>query len=317
MLKKINFDARLALIVLLVFISSVISAALQHSLPDVKPVDLSCTCIHFSFDDSDEDLPPVILLHGLLGSRSSWQRINADIAIQTGREVYSCDARNHGTSPWTDEFDFEILAVDLNRMMENHHISKAILIGHSMGGATAMKLALAKPEKVEKLIVEDFAPHPITPEVGQSILLFMKVLKESLKAIPAGSNLSSANLAVKEYVISKLPPEIANDFSVTKNDRFLPLVFENGVYRWPMNLDVFIKSFENLESVLTPFSGEYNGDALFIYGTKSPFKVYEAKDIIEKLFPKAQFRAIEGAPHNIHPTYPEFLTAVLEFIENE
>uniref|UniRef100_A0A4Q8K4Y2 sn-1-specific diacylglycerol lipase ABHD11 n=1 Tax=Liphistius sp. SGP-2016 TaxID=1905180 RepID=A0A4Q8K4Y2_9ARAC len=317
MLKKINFDARLALIVLLVFISSVISAALQHSLPDVKPVDLSCTCIHFSFDDSDEDLPPVILLHGLLGSRSSWQRINADIAIQTGREVYSCDARNHGTSPWTDEFDFEILAVDLNRMMENHHISKAILIGHSMGGATAMKLALAKPEKVEKLIVEDFAPHPITPEVAQSVLLFVKTMKESLRAIPEGSDLKSAKLAVRDYLISKLPPEFAADISAIKDPSSIPLVSKNGVYSWQMNLDSFIKWLESPESLQTSFSGEYNGDSLFIYGTKSPFKVYEAKDTIEKLFPKAQFRAIEGAGHDIHPNYPEFLTAVLEFIESE
>lgn len=56
--------------------------------------------------------------------------------------MYAVDIRNHGESPWSDEMDLEILSNDIGDFMDDHEISKAILVGHSMGGKTAVVFAL-------------------------------------------------------------------------------------------------------------------------------------------------------------------------------
>ncbi len=92
---------------------------------------------------------PLIILHGLLGSLDNWQSIAKKIAEQ-GFSVYIIDQRNHGRSPHTEEFDYNLLSSDLLEFMEQHHIQKAHLLGHSMGGKTVMQFALTHPQKVQQ-----------------------------------------------------------------------------------------------------------------------------------------------------------------------
>ncbi|MES2621163.1 MAG: alpha/beta fold hydrolase, partial [Bacteroidota bacterium] len=99
---------------------------------------------------------PVVILHGLLGSLDNWQTIAKKIAERF--QVFIVDQRNHGRSPHSNEFSYELLSSDLLVFFDQHHIPKAHLIGHSMGGKTAMKFALDHSDKVEKLIVVDVAP---------------------------------------------------------------------------------------------------------------------------------------------------------------
>ena len=68
------------------------------------------------------------------------------------------DQRNHGRSPFSEEHTFDAMKDDLSEFFEKHHIEKATLLGHSMGGKTAMWFAADYPEKVEKLVIADIAP---------------------------------------------------------------------------------------------------------------------------------------------------------------
>lgn len=59
-------------------------------------------------------------------------------------QVLTVDARNHGNSPHTPELTYEAMSNDLKHLLGQLHIEKCVLIGHSMGGKTAMTTALTQ-----------------------------------------------------------------------------------------------------------------------------------------------------------------------------
>jgi esterase len=105
---------------------------------------------------------PVIILHGLLGSLDNWQPISR--ALGESFKVFAVDLRNHGRSPHSEVFDYAAMAGDLLEIMETHRLPRAHLIGHSLGGKTAMHFALAHAALAEKLVIVDMAPRAYPPE---------------------------------------------------------------------------------------------------------------------------------------------------------
>ena len=102
--------------------------------------------------------PPVVILHGLFGSARNWQTVAK--ALATHLHVFSVDLRNHGASPWTASMTYPEMAEDVRRFIETHCAEPPMVIGHSMGGKTAMTLAMTHPEVLERLVVVDIAPAP-------------------------------------------------------------------------------------------------------------------------------------------------------------
>ena len=105
---------------------------------------------------------PVIILHGLFGSLDNWQTIAKQLAKHF--MVYIIDLRNHGRSPHDEAFDYEVMVEDLQLFLESQWIYEAHIIGHSMGGKTAMQFALSYPDLVKKLVVVDIAPKAYSEE---------------------------------------------------------------------------------------------------------------------------------------------------------
>lgn len=99
---------------------------------------------------------PLIILHGLFGTLDNWQTIAKKLAKHYS--VYLIDQRNHGRSPHHDEFDYVVMAEDLHEFMESQWIYKAHILGHSMGGKTAMQFAMEYPDMIDQLIIIDIAP---------------------------------------------------------------------------------------------------------------------------------------------------------------
>ncbi|MDV7394678.1 alpha/beta fold hydrolase, partial [Arthrospira platensis SPKY1] len=106
-------------------------------------------------------LPPCIVLHGLLGSSRNWMSVAQKMAIHG--TVHTLDVRNHGQSPHCDSMSYPEMAGDVLRWMDDRGIAKAVLLGHSMGGKIAMRLACSAPERVAALIVVDIAPRAYKP----------------------------------------------------------------------------------------------------------------------------------------------------------
>jgi esterase len=100
--------------------------------------------------------PPLVVLHGLFGSSSNWRGVARE--LDDTHSVYSVDLRNHGASPWADSMDHSEMADDVLQLVERLGLERPTVMGHSMGGKTAMALALRHPGSVGRLIVVDIAP---------------------------------------------------------------------------------------------------------------------------------------------------------------
>ncbi|MEL6670499.1 MAG: alpha/beta fold hydrolase, partial [Bacteroidota bacterium] len=100
--------------------------------------------------------PPLIILHGLFGTLDNWQTLGKRWAKD--HTVFLVDQRNHGRSPHLDGHNYPLMAEDLADFMEGEWLHEAIILGHSMGGKTAMQLALHYPDLVKALIVVDILP---------------------------------------------------------------------------------------------------------------------------------------------------------------
>ncbi|XP_054723551.1 protein ABHD11-like [Uloborus diversus] len=277
---------------------------------DACEIQLSFDVFHPSSGSKKGNSPPIILLHGILDSKRTWKFIAQPLADNTKRTVFTVDARNHGDSPYTKDFSMDILADDLEDFFEQNNISKAILVGHSMGGKTSQTFSLRQPNKVEMLIVEEMSTENLTSIIPAPVMqILISLLRKSLDIVPDGSTEYVAFKIVKEYLLKRVPEALLNAeaFDVA------PLYLINGDLIYKVNLDVleekvYTDAFEN------QISGLYRDRALFIYGTKSLFAVAEDKRI-RKYFPQAEFLGFRDGNHLTHQKYPEaFVREVSRFI---
>src|SRR5438445_11207875 len=109
--------------------------------------------LHF---ESHGNSPPLIVLHGLFGSLENWRSMTRRLGESFS--VVAIDQRNHGRSPHSGEMSYPLMAEDLREFMTQQHLKTSHLLGHSMGGKTAMQFALRYPESVERLVIADMAP---------------------------------------------------------------------------------------------------------------------------------------------------------------
>nr|XP_014427363.1 protein ABHD11 isoform X4 [Pelodiscus sinensis] len=91
--------------------------------------------------------PPLVFLHGLLGSKGNFRAIARALVQRSGRKVLTVDARNHGESPHSPVMSYEAMSLDVQRLLRQLHLPKCVLVGHSMGGKTAMTLALQQSHR--------------------------------------------------------------------------------------------------------------------------------------------------------------------------
>jgi pimeloyl-ACP methyl ester carboxylesterase len=103
----------------------------------------------------------VILLHGLFGSSDNWHFIAQRLAEKF--HVFAVDHRNHGLSPHSAEMNYPLMAGDVEQFFAARGLESASVVGHSMGGKTAMQFALQFPQRVEKLVIADMAPREYAP----------------------------------------------------------------------------------------------------------------------------------------------------------
>jgi pimeloyl-ACP methyl ester carboxylesterase len=101
----------------------------------------------------------IVFLHGLGGSQSTWASVLGHFA--ENYRIVAVDLPGHGASdkPSPDSTDYSIpgLAAKLGELLEKMELSPAVLIGHSLGGATALQLALDRPKLVRALALVDSA----------------------------------------------------------------------------------------------------------------------------------------------------------------
>ncbi len=242
---------------------------------------------------------PLIILHGLFGSLDNWLTLGKRFA--EFRKVYLVDQRNHGGSPHDDSFSFEVMAEDLHEFIEQHDIHEAAIMGHSMGGKTAMNYAVRYAGDWEKLIVVDIAPRAY-PIHHQEII-------DALKRLDLGVYSSR----------SEAEEDLGRDISDFGQRQFLLKNLKResgGGFSWKMNLEVIAANIEAIGQGLEVRQSTEK-PALFIRGEKSHYVDDEDIILINQHFPNARVETVKGAGHWVHAEKPdELFTLVRDFLHD-
>jgi len=231
---------------------------------------------------------PFIILHGFLGMSDNWKTLGSQYS-ENGFEVHLIDQRNHGKSFHSEKFNYDLLSDDVIDYMNHHHMESAYVMGHSMGGKTAMQLATTHPERVLKLIVADIAPKYYPPHHdfifnGLSHLDFDKISDRR----DADDELSKhiKEKGIRQFLLKNL-------YWVEK---------EKLGFRF--NFDVLKDRMEEIGENITP-NAIYDGPTLFLRGDRSEYIQPTDSAEIKRHFPKAEIETIDKAGHWLHAENPK------------
>ena len=244
------------------------------------------------------DGPPLVILHGLFGSRRNWTRLAQRLGER--HRVVALDLRNHGDSPWAETMSYREMAEDVADFLTREGLEGATVLGHSMGGKTAMVLALEQGELVSRLIVVDIAPVAY----AHTHLPYVKA-KQAVD-LATVSRRSEVDLVLQEAV-----PERGLRSFLLHN-----LVTEGGRLRWRINLEALHDNMDDLVSFPDQLDDlSYDGPTLFLAGADSLYLQLAHLPRIRSLFPASEIDAIAAAGHWVHADQPEaFLARVRAFL---
>lgn len=240
---------------------------------------------------------PLLILHGYFGMSDNWKTLGNQFSEDF--EVHLIDQRNHGRSFHADEFNYEVLVEDLYNYIQHYKLDKVYIIGHSMGGKTAMLFAVTYPELLNKLIVVDISPRKYQPHHN---------------AILAGLNSIDFSIQNTRGAVDKklaaLIPELGVRQFLLKNVYWK----EKGVLDFRFNLQSLTESNSEVGEPLPPFT-IFEKDTLFLKGDRSNYITKNEEATIEAHFPNSKIVEIKNAGHWLHAENPkQFYQEVITFL---
>lgn len=240
--------------------------------------------------------PPMIVLHGLLGSSRNWLSTGRDLAKH--HHVLALDARNHGKSPHAPLMNYEVMVDDLIAWMDAHGLPRATIVGHSMGGKTAMLLACRHGGRVERLVVVDIAPKDYSWAGHRAEFAAMTELD-------LGSLQSRAEAELRFE--ARVPHLGTRKFLATNLTRH-----DHGHWHWAINLPVLTEALPVLEKNCLKPGEHFSGPTLFVLGGRSRYAEASDHALIKKHFPAARIEVIADSGHNPHMDSREEFVRLLE-----
>lgn len=226
----------------------------------------------------------MIVLHGLLGSSRNWLSTGRDLSAHW--HVFALDARNHGKSPHAPLMNYEVMVDDLLGWMDAHGLARATVVGHSMGGKTAMLLACRHPGRVERLVVVDIAPKDYRWAAHRAEFLAMAELD-------LGSLHSRAEAELRFE--ARVPHLGTRKFLATNLARD-----GHAPWHWTINLPGLTEALPVLEQNCLRPGDHFAGPALFVLGGRSRYAEDSDHALIRKHFPAVRIALIADSGHNPH-----------------
>jgi esterase len=228
--------------------------------------------------------PPIVLLHGLLGSSRNWQTVGRELSAS--RQVLALDLRNHGLSPHAADISYPALAADVASWLDRQGIPRAELIGHSMGGKVAMLMACREPRRVSRLVVVDIAPKDYDWPAHRAEFAAMNSLDLT----------TLASRAEAEDRMEALVPKLAmRKFLTTNLERG-----EGGAWRWIVNLPALTAGLPEIEGNVLGEADRFEGPTLFVAGGHSRYIQPADYPVIRAHFPAARIEVLSDSGHNPH-----------------
>ena len=245
-----------------------------------------------------ENGPDFVVLHGLFGSGKNWRSFAG--SLEEDFQVWTLDARNHGDSPHADSMSYQQMAEDVVRFFDGNELENVILLGHSMGGKTAMQLALQFPDRIAALIVVDIAPVCYDHQQKQLKLI------EAMQGLHLAAEMSRSDIEKK--LALKIPEKRLLSFLMTN------LYRQNGLFQWRIGLEQiaagmpYLLNYPEVNSV-------FEGPVQFIGGENSAYLKFEYHALIRKKFPESRITMLKNCGHWLHIEQPAaFQKTVNEFL---
>lgn len=251
-----------------------------------------------NFKQYGEGQTPIFILHGIFGMLDNWHNVARQLSERY--TVYTLDARNHGQSPHCDVMGYQSMAEDVIEFADDRGIDQFILMGHSMGGKTALWTAHQFPERISQLIAVDIAPKTYKPGHLQYFRAFREIDWSSL----------NSRKEVDEALMKYESDPGVRLFLAKNIDRR-----ENGGFAVKCNVDALEAAYSEIIGELV-FTREYDKKTLFILGEKSGYLKEEDKPYIEEFFPETSYQTVAHAGHWVHADNPAgFMEALQSFLQ--
>jgi pimeloyl-ACP methyl ester carboxylesterase len=254
---------------------------------------------------------PLIILHGLFGSSDNWHSIGKQLSVS--HEVFLVDQRNHGQSPHHSAHNYIAMSDDLHEFIVQHNIFRPVIMGHSMGGRTAMFFSVRHPKLIDKLIVSDISPCSYNPENHPDEALQHEKIIAALHTIDLSviSSRHEADIKLAETINSPSLRQFLLKNIKTDN---------KGKFQWKLNINAIENNlseiYKGIEILKLPGKDTLKFPALFIRGEYSGY--IKEKDVacIHNYFSNASIITIPQAGHWLHAEKPAlFIKAVEEFLK--
>jgi pimeloyl-ACP methyl ester carboxylesterase len=251
----------------------------------------------FHRDLGGAGLPPLVILHGILGSSRNWQTAGRDLAARY--HVLAVDLRNHGESPHGDEAGYAAMEGDVADWLDAQQLGRVTLLGHSLGGKVAMRLACHEPGRIERLVVVDIAPRDYAWG-GRQRAEFVAMNGLDLVGLPSRAEAERRlEAGVADWAMRKF---------ITTNLARRP----DGGWQWSIGLPALTRALPDLERNSLDPGDRFAGPALFIVGGRSAYVQVADHAAILRHFPAARIETIPAAGHNPHmDARAEFVRIVL------
>lgn len=235
----------------------------------------------------------IVILHGLYGASDNW--LTVAHLLNKDHNIIIPDMRNHGKSTHSDIHTYDKMIEDITELFKELQITEAVVVGHSMGGKTAMGLACKYPDLVSKLIVIDIAPKIYDTHIRGS------------------ENHQQIINIFKSYRLSEYSnrTEIANDLKSICDDNTVQLILknikrENGVFIWKLNTEAIAENIGNISGLSFEKNCSFEKDCLFIKGENSDYISNDDINCILHHFPNSQVLSVKGG-HRLHSEQPHIL----------
>jgi esterase len=230
---------------------------------------------------------PIVILHGLFGSSDNWGSIGKELAEQY--DVVLVDQRDHGRSPHTDRVSYPLMAEDVHRLVTQLGLQDITLVGHSMGGKTAMYVAHQWPQLVKQLVCVDMGPreYPLSNQapIIEALLTSDVANKTTRKEVEAHLAQYIPEPGVQQFLLKSLYWETPERLA------------------WRMNVPVIARDINDIlaaapaETIRVP--------TLFIRGGQSDYITRADVPAIKEQFPNSRIGTVEFAGHWVHAQAPD------------
>lgn len=240
---------------------------------------------------------PLVVLHGFLGAGGNWHTLARRFAER--RPVFVPDARNHGRSFHADAFGYGEMVDDLVALLDAEGLDRVDLLGHSMGGKTAMRAAVEHPDRVARLVVADISPFPSSAQFAPYL--------DAMAAAPLATATDRADV---EAALAEAVPHAGVRAFLMKS-----LLRTREGFRWTLNLPALRAAWPSVADAVE-LHGTFDGPTLFVRGERSDYLTEDVWPLVHARFPHARLATIADAGHWLHADQPDaFFEAVTAFLD--